>query len=254
MADVAGLTEEQVERLKRDLQRQVARAVALLERRLDALGDTESERVSLETARRIATEVADLLERNFGIVSERFERASQAVVDELSDDFARFGLSDAFTAQLGASLRAQVDGTLDRIAEVAKAATSELRTAIIDTVRSGVSPEAAIRALEEKMGGTAAQVASTFDTGLAGFDRTVSAQVATDAGVEWFLYDGPVDDVTRDFCRARVGYRFTLASLDATDNDTGPNPPSVYGGGWGCRHRLVPLVDAEDIAAYPEWT
>lgn len=253
MADVAGLTEAEVERLKRDLARQVARATALLERRLNALGG-QSDRVSLETARRIAEEIADLLLRNFGVASARFERASAAVADALNDDFAKLGLSDAFTAQSAASLRAQVDGTLDRIAGVAKDATEALRTAIIDTVRSGVSPEAALSDIADAMRGTAAQVASTFDTGLAGFDRTVSTQTATDAGIEWFLYDGPVDDLTRDYCRARVGYRFTLASLDATPNDTGPQPPSVYCGGWGCRHRLVPLVDQADLDAYPEWT
>lgn len=236
--------EAQYQRLRADLERQLARTARFLRKamrdgRLD--GDVEA-------ARRVGDELADLLEKNFGVVSRGYERASAAVAQASIESI---DVPEAFTAQSVASLRAQVSGTLDDIATIGREASEALRTLVVDVVRSQVPPEGALAELAAAIDGTAARVATLLDTGLAGFDRAVTAQVADEAGVEWYLYDGPTDDLTREFCAERVGKRFTLAMLDATDNDTGPNPPSIYCGGWNCRHYLVPLLDEADLALYP---
>lgn len=253
MADVAGLTDAAVEQLRRDLTRQVERTRRDLARAIRAIPQGASQRVRLETARRIGEEIADLLARNFGAASPAFRRASAVIADELTEDFGELGLSDAFTTQALGSIRAQVDGTLQGIAETITTSASELRTAIVDTVRSGVPPTVAIRDLERAMQTSAAHVVTAFDTGLASFDRSVMTQVASDAGVEWFVYDGPSDDLTRPYCRARVGFRFTLSQLNATPNDTGPNPPATFCGGYNCRHRLTPLVSQASVDEVPAW-
>jgi hypothetical protein len=38
----------------------------------------------------------------------------------------------------------------------------------------------------------------------------------------------------------------------SVDNDTGPNPPSAYGGGYHCRHRWV-AIDRSEWRNYPRW-
>lgn len=247
MADPTTTIDVQMRRLRADLEREVRRTARFLEK---ALRDGTMT-ASVEAARRQGDEVADLLRRNFQKVVARYERASEAVAAATLEELAGADIPEAFTAQSAASLRAQVDGTLDDIATIAEEAGAELRTLIVDVVRSQVPPGEAIERLLGALDGAAARAATMLDTGLAAFDREVSGQVATEAGVEWFLYDGPVDDLTRPYCAERVGKRYTLDSLDATSNDTGPNPPSRYAGGWNCRHRLVPLLDEEEIASYP---
>lgn len=247
MADPTSTIDVQMRRLRADLEREVRRTAKFLEK---AIRNGEMTR-SVEAARRQGDEVADLLRRNFGKVIARYERASETVAASTLEALAGADIPEAFTAQSLASLRAQVDGTLDDVATIAEEGAGELRTLIVDIVRSQVPPEEALDALIGKLDGAAARAATMLDTGLAAFDREVSGQVATEAGVEWFLYDGPVDDLTRPYCQERVGKRYTLDSLDAVPNDTGPNPPSRYGGGWNCRHRLVPLLDEEEIASYP---
>ena len=72
--------------------------------------------------------------------------------------------------------------------------------------------------------------------------------------VTWWLYSGPDDARTRDFCSHFVGTRVTLDQLDEHADDferTFPAPPSVSLGGYNCRHELIPLVDQEDIDRYP---
>lgn len=248
MADpAADEIERQLAQLKADLERQIARTQELLERRLrDGLLDE-----GVEAARRVGDELADLLKKNFNAVIDGYEAASAAVGERTLETLAAAGIPEAFVTQSITSLRLQVDGTLADITTLSREAQAELRTLIVDTVRSQVPPGEALQALTDKLNGAAAKVATHVDTGIAAFDREVVIQSSEAAGVEWFLYDGPLDQLTRPYCDARVGKRFTLASLDAVDNDTGPNPPSRYCGGWNCRHRLTPLLLQEEIDSYP---
>jgi hypothetical protein len=247
MADPAATVDAQMRQLRADLERQLRRTARFLER---AAGRGDFGR-SVEAARRVGDELADLLRRNFNAVIGRYEDASDRVERATRDSLAAEGIPEGLTAQSAASLRAQVDGTLQDVTTIAEEAITELRTLLVDVVRSQVPPEEALEQLLQKLDGAAAKAATLLDTGLAAFDREVSTQVAEEAGVEWFLYDGPVDDLTRPYCAERVGKRYRLADLDLVDNDTGPNPPSRYCGGWNCRHRLVPLLLQEELDAYP---
>lgn len=237
----------QADALRALLERQLERATRYLQR---AHADGRFDE-GVAAAKAIADELADILDRTFGEVSVAYERASQAIYEANAAELDAQGIPAAFSEQSAASLRAQVDGTLGDIATIADEATAELRTLIEDVVRSAVPPDEALDALVSKLNGKVSQAATLVDTGLAAFDRAVMTQQSTEAGVEWFLYDGPKDKLTRPYCDARVGKRFTLAMLDATPNDVGPNPPSLYCGGYNCRHRLTPLLLTADLAAIP---
>ena len=53
-----------------------------------------------------------------------------------------------------------------------------------------------------------------------------------------YIYVGPIDERTRDWCLSRVGRVFTRAQIDAMDNGQIPDPFTT-GGGYNCRHKFV---------------
>ena len=65
---------------------------------------------------------------------------------------------------------------------------------------------------------------------------------AEKAGIEKFLYVGPVDDKTRAFCLDLVGNVYTKDELESMDNgQTGM--VMTERGGWNCRHQSDPVSD-----------
>jgi hypothetical protein len=94
--------------------------------------------------------------------------------------------------------------------------------------------------------GVAPQYANTIaQTELAAVDREVRIKQTVSAGLDQMMYVGSVDSVTRDFCLRWVGEVRSIEFWESIANPTDPNPVSVYGGGYNCRHRLVPFN--------PEW-
>lgn len=91
-------------------------------------------------------------------------------------------------------------------------------------------------------------VRALFDTQVSIYGRQVEA-LATDAlGPEQpFLYTGPIDDATRDWCLERVGKVFSRAAIDQLDNGQLPNP-FLTAGGYNCRHSWM-AVESEQLRA-----
>lgn len=63
---------------------------------------------------------------------------------------------------------------------------------------------------------------------------------AVENKVKSFLYEGPLDEKTRPFCRERVGRVFTLKEIQAMDNEQGL-PVITNLGGYNCRHQFKPV-------------
>ena len=81
-------------------------------------------------------------------------------------------------------------------------------------------------------------------TQIAVFDRSVVAQSAAEAGAKLFLYVGPIDGITRDFCDALVGHVFTIEQIGRLDNGQMPTSPLYSAGGYNCRHQFTPMTPA----------
>jgi hypothetical protein len=72
---------------------------------------------------------------------------------------------------------------------------------------------------------------------------------AKKADVEWYLYDGPLAEVNRDFCRERVGKVFHIdeirkwADLEWKGKKKGTNSKTIFDfcGGYNCEHQLIPV-------------
>lgn len=91
-------------------------------------------------------------------------------------------------------------------------------------------------------------IKTQVDTAFSGFNREANQRLATDAGFTEFRYVGPLDSITRDFCRNVLEGKYgePVKTLDEWNelNDVPerkgqPNPVSVFQGGYNCRHNLV---------------
>lgn len=91
------------------------------------------------------------------------------------------------------------------------------------------------------------QARTVYDTAVSTYPRAVAALNATGADDELWLYVGPVDSVTREFCLAHVGKVYTRAEIDELDNETKSLPdPFLNCGGWNCRHRWQRVSGLDD--------
>jgi hypothetical protein len=98
------------------------------------------------------------------------------------------------------------------------------------------SPREIIDELAVTLNRTQAQTATLFDTQMTIFGRAVEAAQTQALGPQQpYLYAGPVDLKTRDWCLERVGKVFTREDIDAMDNEQLPNA-FLTGGGYNCRH------------------
>ena len=99
--------------------------------------------------------------------------------------------------------------------------------------------------------------AGTFaNTAIAEFDATVTDKLATDAGIEKFIYWGPKDSITRPWCGKCLAKNVprTKAEIDAlpkSPSNTSGASNFIGRGGWNCRHVWTPAVteiSAKEIA------
>lgn len=118
--------------------------------------------------------------------------------------------------------------------------TDSLSSSVMRQVITGARLDTS--ALIEDFGGTLAnQITAEMNTATSGFYRSVTQAKAKEFNVEYFVYAGPSkDNVIRKFCEARVNKIYTRAQIAKWDNGT-KLPADVYGGGYNCRHDLVPM-------------
>lgn len=86
------------------------------------------------------------------------------------------------------------------------------------------------------------EVQTLFDTQVSIYGRQLQAMSTEDLGPEQaYLYVGPADGRTRDWCLERYGKVYTRDEIEAMDNNQLPNP-FITGGGYNCRHSFLPVV------------
>jgi hypothetical protein len=90
------------------------------------------------------------------------------------------------------------------------------------------------------------QVETELRTSMMAFNRTITAIQAEENGIEKFLYVGPDDKITRDFCAHVLNDRdppiYTLDEIEVMDNEQGLDVLQ-FGGGYNCRHDWRPVTD-----------
>lgn len=88
-------------------------------------------------------------------------------------------------------------------------------------------------------------------TRITSFGRELTAVAAESAGIDHYLYTGPLDGITRPFCRQLAGKVFTKSQVQDLRNYQ-IEPPLVRGGGYNCRHTWAPvseeLIESADLS------
>jgi len=135
-----------------------------------------------------------------------------------------------------------------------EALDNAIKKALVNGIASGSNYDDMIGNISDTLlgaGETTGMLAKYADTylrtSLFGLSRMVDKEIYEKAGgYSKYLYVGPIDKRTREFCIEHVGNSYTEAEIEQfpNENDSGLDP-WFSPGGWNCRHRLIP-VDSID--------
>lgn len=116
-------------------------------------------------------------------------------------------------------------------------AASIIKESFVSAV-TGETLNTAIARTADKLGVAVSAATTEVRTNLATFDRLAAEQSSTLAGLTLRVYLGPLDGLTRPFCRAIINRVFSQDQVAELDN--GQTGPGMWGGGgYNCRHRWV---------------
>jgi hypothetical protein len=241
---VSDVEDAEIRRLRDELERTVERLIEDVRRRSRGLaGQTDRER--LATALAIGDDLSRQLDALGSEIGDEFRRIAGTVLAEVGRELRDVAVPESLSTASETTLLAQLGTTIDEVATIGREGSDELRAVIVETLRSSADPEDLVQALAGRLGQTVARAVSLVDTGVMAVDRAVVLAQTSEAGTEWWLFDGPSDSLTRPWCAEHLGYRYDAPTLAGLRNESGPNPASLYGGGFNCRHRFVALDESE---------
>lgn len=144
-----------------------------------------------------------------------------------------------------------------------------LADALVRSIAGKQSPPQTRAELEKTLGIVDWQARQLFHDSTQEFSREVNAAKAEAVGLKYYRYWGPLDGITRPFCRKHVGQVYTLEEINALDNEqTGRGSVMIAAGGYNCRHHWRGVSpnwytpekwlalrpnDPEALARYQEW-
>lgn len=125
----------------------------------------------------------------------------------------------------------------------------DITTALVQAVSvwafTVTDPNRILQVLAEVTDTEFTKVQTLFDTQTSIYGRQIEAVATENLGPnQAFLYTGPVDGRTRDWCLDRVGKVYTRAEIERMDNGQLPNP-FLTGGGYNCRHSFLAVASDE---------
>lgn len=256
MAHPSDVVDANLVRLKRELEASLATLGRYIESQLAKakLGPdgklVPDDPFNLELARETLDRLLDEYESLFGEVGSQLRNIAADTLDAVGSVLTQQGISENLTTPSEGLLALQLGNGLDALTAIKGERSDALRATVLQLFQTNVNPSAAFDVVVAQLGGSVGRALSLVDTTVMAVDRTVSVEQAKDSGFEWFVFSGPVDSLTREWCADRAGKLFRGDEIDDTPNDTGPNPPSAYGGGYNCRHRW----DAVDVSEIKQYT
>jgi len=226
-------------------------------------GKLASERDSLDNARRIRSQVIELLrEEGFPLVVSASEAAVVDAVELALGPAQKMkvaqltgGIGVTLDAEAKDSIARSVSGVLDEVADAFGDAGDAIREAIDRGVNTGGSLADLQQEVADKLETTFGRAGSAIETAVRGANRLALVQQAERgaeaADVEMlYLYDGPRDGKMREFCARTHGRVYSLDEIKKLDNGTDLDV-LVYAGGHSCRHRWSPITrDAAEAEGY----
>lgn len=122
----------------------------------------------------------------------------------------------------------------------------DVRSTVVRSVISGQEPS--IKDLKDELGNKlASQVQTELRTSLMGFSRAVTIQKSKELGFNLFIYVGPNDKITREFCSEILSRNPPIYSVDDINQLDNGQGLDVFTncGGYNCRHQWRPIGEEE---------
>tara|TARA_R100000951_G_scaffold53115_1_gene44776 strand:- start:1924 stop:2835 length:912 start_codon:yes stop_codon:yes gene_type:complete len=181
----------------------------------------------------------------------------RAGYDEAIDEFIEQTSRVAKASQSTASI-VQPQYTPDQrqqiLVDVAQRAASEriFDNLILPQVTSGVRDsllsmsldvplDMAMSTLAQRMEQAQGRQLTEVNTQISTYGRSITASIADAAGINYYLYTGPEDGLTRKFCRPLVNLVVSESQMNKLDNGQGLGV-KAGGGGYNCRHSWSPVT------------
>ena len=96
--------------------------------------------------------------------------------------------------------------------------------------------------LEERLKRSEGRQLTEVKTRISQYGRSITAAAAAAADLDHYLYTGPLDGVTRGFCRALIDKVVTSEQMRKLNNGQGLNVMTSCGG-YNCRHTWSPVSE-----------
>lgn len=144
-----------------------------------------------------------------------------------------------YTGADAAVIDAVVNTDFDVMGNSIGLAGGSVRQQVIRGIVLGQSAQIDVEGLGGRL---ESHIKTEIRTGEMAFSRTITALKSKDLGVKKYEYVGPLDNLTREFCRGVVGHTYTEEEIKGMDNEQGL-PVLEYGGGYNCRHIWLPVFE-----------
>jgi hypothetical protein len=175
-------------------------------------------------------------------------KATDAPLDRLAAQVLKGGVE---AVRLGAydldALVAMKEIRFAQILKVGEDIAANLWRVTLDGVLGARPVTDLVDDISDLLDTSAKQARTLYDTMTSTFSRQVGQIGTTGEPDEAFLYVGPDDIKTRDFCAERVDKVFSREEIEDWDNGNMDGDPFLVCGGWNCRHQLrrVSAIDSE---------
>lgn len=113
----------------------------------------------------------------------------------------------------------------------------------LQSMTVGVAQSSAITSLEQALKSSTGRQLTVARTQLSSYGRSVTASAAQKYKLDLYLYTGPIDGITRDFCRPLVNKVVDARQMRRLDNGQGL-AVLTSGGGYNCRHSWSPITES----------
>jgi len=165
------------------------------------------------------------------LISQAVEKTTRIVQPDL-------GLS-AIQQQLDLMQASSVETLFDDV--IIPNVTSGVRESLV-AMTVDVPVKQAMSSLSQKMQSATGRQLTEVNTKLSMYGRGVTAAMAEEAGLSFYLYTGPQDGETRKFCSPLVDKVVSESQMRKLNNRQGLSVKTA-GGGYNCRHSWSPVSE-----------
>lgn len=248
---IKDLTEAKIKELKaeikaeQDMGRALTRAQAELVATLDAALELTSPEQLLALSREQLLEF--VIRGGLGLAVDDFVEAQDKIIQASLDSLRVIepGVTTADVPDLDTLRLVAADNVFEDI--ILPDSLSAVRTAL-QGMTVGVAQKQAMTSLSQRLKQSQGRQLTQVRTQLASTGRAVTASAAQQFELDLYLYTGPRDGITRDFCRPLVNKVVDEKQMSRLNNGQGL-PVATYGGGYNCRHSWSPITEGFQQAA-----